>query len=63
MDAGKEWDNKMSSHINTVHSGGVQHLESLLEEIALYKYDTVSQIIGAINNRIDILKKKGSASE
>ena len=58
MNAGKEFDDKMAEHLKVINSGGIQHLESLLSEIATFQYDTVSQVLGAINKRVDILKEK-----
>lgn len=56
-------DEVLDKHTSNMNKGGVLHLESLLLEISTYKYSTASQIIGAINTRIDILKDKESTSE
>lgn len=53
-------DEVLDANMEKFNKGGVMHLESLLSEIEGYNYETVSQIKGAISNRIEILKGEGN---
>lgn len=55
-DFGKEFDDKMVEHLKALSKGALPHLQAFLEEITYREYDTVSQIIGALHTRIEVLK-------
>ena len=57
-DFGKEFDDKMVDHLKVINKGGALHLQSFLDEIVIHDYNTVSQIMGALASRVELLKER-----
>ena len=53
----KDFDELMSEHTSTLEDGQKMILEVLLKEIVTYKYETIHQLIGAIENHLEHLNK------
>lgn len=53
-------DEVLDEHTKNINKGGLLHLESLLREIEEYKYETISQVKGAVSSRIERLKGEGN---
>jgi len=54
----KSFDEIVSDHLKIITTGKQQQLEMLLKEIITYKYETFSQLKGAIENHLDLIKSK-----
>ena len=54
----KSFDELMQEHTNAMDDGMKVMCEILLKEIQTYKYETLSQLKGAIDNHLEILESK-----